>query len=114
VSQEPISDITSDDRLWAAFAYPTVGLLSLIILLFWKEKSDRPFIRYHAVQAIAFSVVVFVIAMVFSVCTFIIGAICIFPLAWLSTFWPAYGAYNGKYVEIPFVTNFIKQQKWVS
>jgi len=111
MSEQPINpDITSDDKLWAALGYPT-GIIA-IIMLFIEEKKSRPFIKYHAVQAIAFDIVVWLIATILSTITLGIGAICLFPLAFLVTLWPAYEAYQGKYLELPFITNFIKNQGW--
>jgi uncharacterized protein len=104
------SDVTSDDRLWAAIGYP-IALIALIVL-FMEDKKNRPFIRYHAVQAIAFSLILFVVYAIISVVTVGIGAIC-FPLIWLITLWPAYNAYQGKYMELPVLTSFLKNQGWV-
>ena len=118
MSQAPMSDeITSDDKLWSALGY-IIPLIALIVL-FIEDKKKRPFIKYHAVQSLALAVVLFVI-------TFIVGCILAaitFFIAgsggllagalWLVVLWPAYEAYNGKYVELPMITNFIRQQGWV-
>jgi uncharacterized membrane protein len=104
------SDITSDDKLWSALGYP-IPLIS-IILLFMEDKKNRPFIKYHAVQSIAFNIVLFVVIFVVSFITLGFGAICA-PLLWLAVFWPAIESYQGKYLEIPVITNFIKNQGWV-
>lgn len=104
------SDITSDDKLWAALGYP-IPLIAIIMLLM-EEKKNRPFIKYHAVQSIAFNVVLFVIIILVSFITLGFGAICA-PLVWLSVFWPAIESYQGKYLSIPVLTDFIKKQNWV-
>ncbi|HJS28784.1 MAG TPA: hypothetical protein VJ768_04140 [Anaerolineales bacterium] len=101
------SDVTSDDRLWAAVGYP-IGLVA-VIMLFIEGKKSRPFIKYHAVQAIAFNVVLFVLYAILSV-TVVLG-VCI-PFLWLATFWPAYKAYKGEYLELPVLTDFLKNQGW--
>jgi len=49
------SDITSDDKLWAALGYPI--FIIALIMLFVEGKKDRPFIKFHAVQALALNVV---------------------------------------------------------
>lgn len=103
-------DITSDDRLWAALGYP-IPLIAIIMLLM-EEKKNRPFIRYHAVQSIVFNIALFVAIFLLSFITLGIGAICA-PLLWLSVFWPAIESYRGKYLEMPVITNFIKNQSWV-
>ncbi len=103
-------DITSDDKLWAALGYPIA--IVAIIVLFMEDKKARPFIKFHAVQSIAFNIVLFAVSLILSTITLGIGAVCV-PLLWLVTFWPAYEAYQGKYMEMPFITDFIKNQGWV-
>jgi uncharacterized membrane protein len=104
------SDITSDDKLWSALGYP-IPIIAIIVLLM-EEKKARPFIKFHAVQSLVFNVVVWVLIFIISAVTLGFGAICA-PLLWLVTLWPAWESYNGKYTEIPVVTNFIKNQGWV-
>jgi uncharacterized membrane protein len=78
--------VTSDDRLWSALGYP-IALIAIIMLLM-EEKKARPFIKFHAVQAIAFNVVLWVLIFVMSFVTLGFGALCV-PLLWLVTLWPA-------------------------
>lgn len=104
------SEITSDDKLWAALGYP-IALIALI-MLFVEGKKDRPFIKFHAVQSLALAVALFVISVVVSVVTLGFGGVCV-PLIWLVTLWPAIEAYNGKYLELPVIGPFIKKQGWV-
>lgn len=103
-------DITNDDKLWSALGYP-IPLVAIIMLLM-EEKKNRPFIRYHAVQSIAFNIVLGVLILLVSLVTLGFGAICA-PLVWLAVFWPAIESYRGKYLELPVITNFIKNQGWV-
>ncbi len=111
MTEQPINpEITNDDKLWAALGYP-IPLLPIIVLLM-EEKKDRPYLKFHAVQSLVFNVAVWIIIFVVSLITFGIGAICA-PLLWLVTLWPAYEAYQGKYLELPIITNFIKNQGWV-
>jgi uncharacterized membrane protein len=79
-------------------------------MLLTEDKKARPFIKYHAVQAIAFSVVLAVVSIVVGLIPFVQ---CLTPLLWLVLIWPAVGAYGGKYVVIPVITDFIKKQGWV-
>ncbi|MFO7584369.1 MAG: DUF4870 domain-containing protein [Anaerolineales bacterium] len=105
------SEITSDDdKLWAALGYPIV--LVAIIVLFMEEKKARPFIKFHAVQSIAANVAFFIVSIILSTVTLGFGGICV-PLIWFVFLYWAYKAYQGEYVEIPVVTNFIKKQNWV-
>ena len=109
-SEPPIEpEISSNDKLWAAIGYP-IPILPIIVLLS-EEKKDNPFLRYHAVQSLIFNVAIWVLITVVSIVTLGIGAFCA-PLVWLAVFWPAYGAWQGQYTEIPVITNFMKGQNW--
>jgi uncharacterized membrane protein len=108
--QVPSPDITSDDKLWSALGYPIV-IIAIIVLLM-ETKRVRPFIKFHAVQAIAFNIVIWVLITIASLLTLGFGAICA-PLIWLVTLWPAIDSYRGHYTEIPVISNFIKKQGWV-
>jgi uncharacterized membrane protein len=109
MSQEPVSsDVTSDDKLWAALGYPI--FLIAIIVLFMEDKKNRPFIKYHAVQSLALWVVYTIISIVFGV-TVILG-LCV-PILWLVFLWWAYQAYQGQMFTVPFISDFIKNQGWV-
>jgi uncharacterized membrane protein len=115
------TDITSDDKLWAALGYPI--FIIALIMLFVEEKKNRPFIKFHAVQALALNVGVIIVEIILGILsaalaavTFGIGGVigCIAPLVWLLLIWPAILAYQGKYFEIPVITKFIRDQHWVS
>jgi uncharacterized membrane protein len=103
-------DITDNDKLMAALSYP-IPIVAIVILVSESNKV-RPFQKFHAVQALAFWVVLTVIAIVLSIVTLGIGALC-FPVIWLVSLWPAYESYQGKYMEIPVLTDFIRKQGWV-
>ena len=104
----PAPEITSDDKLWALLAYIFTPIIPLIILLM-EDKKNRPFLRAHNVQALVWGVAYAVIAMVTS---FIFIGICIgFVGLGLSIYW-GIKAYQGEYVEIPVITNFVKNQGW--
>ena len=115
------TDITSDDKLWAALGYPI--FIIALIMLFIEGKKDRPFIKYHAVQALALNVVVWLAEIVLRILSgalnnvfFLIGLgiSCIAALLWLILFWPAVLAYQGKYFEVPIVTKFLRDQHWIA
>ena len=109
MSEEPINpEVTSDDKLWAAVGYP-IGLIALI-MLFMEDKKERPFIKFHAVQSLAVNVAFVLISIILGFT--VVGALCV-PLLWLVFFYWAYKAYQGEMFEIPFITNFIKNQGWV-
>ena len=105
--------VTDDDKLWGALslAIPIVGIIALLM----EEKKNRPFIKHAAVNGIAVAVATFVV-------TFVLGLIpvvgCISPLVGLAVFiYMIYLAvtetYNGEYVNIPYVSDLVKQQGWV-
>jgi uncharacterized protein len=109
MSQAPMSpDVTSDDKLWAALGYPI--FIVAIVMLFMEDKKVRPFIKYHAVQALAVNVVLFLVSFILGIT--VILALCA-PFLWLVTLYWAYLAYQGQMFEVPVVTNFIKNQGWV-
>ena len=110
MSEQMSPEISSDDKLWSALGY--VIPIIAIIVLFIEDKKDRPFIRFHAIQALAFNVVLWVLIFIVSLVTLGFGALCA-PLLWLVSFWPAYDSFKGNYTELPVITNFIKKQGWV-
>jgi uncharacterized membrane protein len=101
MSQAPMSDITQDDKLWAALGY--VIPIIAIVVLFMEDKKNRPYIKFNAVQSLVATVVISIIATV----TFGCGSILV-----LALFWWAYQAYQGQDVRIPFVSDFIRNQGW--
>ena len=113
----PAGDITDNDKLMAALSYP-IPFVAIIILLVEDMKS-RPFQKFHAVQALAANaalwVVIVVLGCILGAVTFFIGGLCgIAPvLLWLVTLYWAYQAYQGEYLEIPWLTEFLKGQGWL-
>jgi len=110
MSQEPMMDVTSDDKLWAALSYVFAPIVGIIVLLM-EDKKARPFIKFHAVQSIAVSVAFWIVATIITTVTIGFGGLCV-PVLWLVFLYWAYKAYQGEMVEIPVVTNFIKGQGW--
>jgi len=102
------TDVTSDDKLWAALAYVLTPLIPIIVLLM-EDKKNRPFIRAHNAQALAWGIVFYIIVAITS--AFLIG-LCIWPLGFILELYWAYKAYKGEMVNIPFLTNFVKNQGW--
>jgi uncharacterized membrane protein len=113
----PSGDITDNDKLMAAISYP-IPLVAIIILLV-EDMKARPFQKYHAIQALAANVVLWVVVTVLgcilAVITSFIGGICGWgmSLLWLVTLYWAYEAYQGKYFEIPYLTEFLRKQNWL-
>ncbi|MEZ0395327.1 MAG: hypothetical protein ABWK53_02665 [Anaerolineales bacterium] len=103
MSEQPIApEITQDDKLWALLAY-LFPIIAIIILLM-EDKKNRPFLKFHAVQSLAVTVVLTILATVTLGCGSILFLVMIY--------W-GIKAYQGEYVTIPVVTDFIKKQGWV-
>jgi uncharacterized membrane protein len=102
------TQITSDDKLWAALAYVFTPLVPIIILLI-EDKKNRPFIRAHNMQALIWGVVFYIVVTITS--AFLIGCI-LWPLGWLLQLYWAYRAYQGNYIKIPVISDFAKNQGW--
>ena len=120
------TEASENDRLMAALAYASQIVIPIIIpliMLLSETSKNRPFQRYHAVQSLGFLVAALiyeiVAAIVFTVLT-VISFGCLGLILWIHFFLPiipalyyAYLAYQGKRFEIPFVTNFMRQQNWL-
>lgn len=113
----PADDLTSNDKLLAALSYP-IPLVAIVILLV-EEMKERPFQKYHAVQALAVNIVLWVaivvLGCVLGVLSAVIGGLCgsIPALLWFVTLYWAYEAYQGKYFEIKWLTEFLRGQNWL-
>jgi uncharacterized membrane protein len=111
MTEEHVTDpsITSDDKLWALLSYLFTPIIPIVLLLI-EDKKDRPFLKAHYPQALAWGIVVYVLAAILSftvVLSCIIGvATLVFNILW------GIKAYNGEYVVIPVITDFVKKQGW--
>ena len=103
-----MSEINDQDKLMAALSYP-IGIVAIVILLIEDMKS-RPFQKYHAVQALAVNIVLIVLSIVLG-WTVILA--CVPLLLWFVTIYWAIKAYQGEYLEIPILTDFLKKQGWL-
>jgi uncharacterized membrane protein len=100
MAQAPMSDATSDDRLWALLTYIFSPLVPIIVLLM-PDKKDRPFIKAHNMQALVLGII-----------TVITSTFCIGILVWFYQIYCGIQAYQGKLVQIPLVTDLVKGQGW--
>ena len=113
----PAGDISDNDRLLAALSYPI--FLVAIVILIAEDMKTRPFMKYHAVQALAVNIAlwlgIMVLGCLLAALSFFIGGICgpVSALLWLATLYWGYEAYQGKYFEIPWLTDFLKGQNWL-
>ncbi len=105
----PTPEITSDDKLWALLSWILTPIVPLIVLLL-EDKKQRQFIKYNAMQALAFGIVSWVVSGILS--TILIG--CFVWLALLVyQIYLGIQAYNGQWVKVPVLTDFIKGQGWI-
>lgn len=98
MSNAPMMDVTSDDKLFAALSYALSPLMPIIILLM-ADKKDRPFIKAHNTQALVLGII-----------TAVTSAFCIGILVWFYQLYCAYKAYQGELIEIPLISNLVKSQ----
>ncbi len=121
---EEKGEITANDKLMAAISYP-IPIVAIIILLV-EDMRSRAFQKFHAVQALAANIALWIIivggscllsVILGAITAFLggVGALCgwLLFLLWFITLYWAYLAYQGKYFDIPVITNFIKNQGWV-
>jgi uncharacterized membrane protein len=113
----PEDDLTENDRIMAALSYP-IPIVAIVVLSV-EEMKNRPFQKYHAVQALAANAVLWTIIILLScvlgTLSFFIGAVCatLALLLWFITLYWAYQAYQGLYFEIPILTQFLQGQNWL-
>jgi uncharacterized membrane protein len=103
------TEITDDDKLWALLSWIT-GVVAVIALLM-EDKKNRPFIKYNAVMALVVVVVISVLVAIISAITCGIGAILV--LAYIYPIYLGIKAFQGEWVTVPYVTDFVKKQGWV-
>jgi uncharacterized membrane protein len=108
MENQPMMEATSDDKLWAMLAYILTPLVPIIIMLM-EDKKNRPFIRAHNAQALVVGIVNVILGVALG-WTLVLS--CIPVLVWFVCIYWGIQAYGGKMVEIPVITNFVKQQGW--
>ena len=114
VDKSSANSPTSEDRLWAALAYLFSPLAPIIILLL-EDKKDRPYIKEHNVQALVYGIALYVMWSFIGLLTLGFIGLCLIPIgiaASLYEIYLAYKAYQGESIEIPVITNFVKNQGW--
>jgi uncharacterized protein len=105
-------EVTSDDKLWGMLAYLLNPIIPVIILLM-EDKKNRPFLKYHSVQALAYFVVLVVVSTILSAITLGIAGIIISIGAFILWLLWSIKAYQGEWIKIPVITDFCKKQNWI-
>lgn len=100
-NQTSFSPPSDDDKLWAALGYIINPIIPIITLLM-EDKKNQPYLRYNAVLALSWTVINIILSII------LVGA-CFYPIGNIVF---AILAFQGKKIEIPWLTNFIKQQGW--
>ena len=101
-------EITSDDKLWSLLTYVFSPIVSIIIMLM-EDKKNRPFIKAHNMQALVLGVIEVVLYIVIG---WTVVGLCVPLLLWAVMIYWGIQAYQGKYVTVPVVTDFVKKQGW--
>jgi uncharacterized membrane protein len=93
-------EITQDDKLWALLSYIFCPLIGIIVLLL-EDKKNRPFLKYNAVVSIILGILVVVLSWA-----------CIGVLVWFYAIYLGVKSYQGEWVEVPLVSDFVRNQGW--
>jgi uncharacterized protein len=101
-------EVTSDDKLWALLAYLLTPIVPVVILLM-EDKKNRPFIRYHNMQALVVGAINVLIAVFLG---WLFVPLCINLAITIALIYWAIKAYQGEMFTIPFVTDLVKKQGW--
>lgn len=102
------SGITSDDKLWALLSWLIAPVVPIIVLLM-EDKKNRPFIKYHAIHGLIWSLVFYILGTILS---FVVVGVCVFAVGFgFSIYW-GIKSYQGEMVKVPLLTDFVKNQGW--
>ncbi len=71
-SQQKVETLNDESKIFAALSY-VLGLLIAVLLYLFKK--EDPFVKYHAIQAILFDVVVSVVSTILIVGAIVIGLV---------------------------------------
>ena len=97
-------EITSDDKLWVLLSYVFSPVVPIIIL-FLEDKKNRPFIKAHNTQVLILGIINVILGL-----TVVLS--CVSVLLWIYMVYLGIQGYQGKYVNIPVISDFAKNQGW--
>lgn len=93
---------SEDDKLWAVLIYIFNPIIP-VATFFMDDKKNQPYLRYNAILAITWAAATLVLSLLgIGICLAPIGNIVLAVLA-----------YQGKPLEIPFLTEFFRKQGWM-
>lgn len=110
-TNRPAYEVTPDDKLWAALAYIFTPLVPILLMLL-EDKKERPFLKAHGAQSLVFGIVLVVYYSISSVLTALLIGCAMLLLGLFLQFYWAYKAYQGELINIPVITDFVKNQGW--
>jgi uncharacterized membrane protein len=126
LTDEPPSEpLSENERLLAGFSYVSQILMPAVlpvILLLSRDTRESGFMRYHAIHSLALLVVaiiyylgatlVYALAAMVSACLLcVLWALFLAPLGVLGYY--GWFAYRGERREIPWLTQFLRDNGWV-
>lgn len=100
VVQTP-DEATQEGKLWALLSYVVFPPLFGIIALLMEDKKNQPFIRYNAWVSIVLGVLIWLLSWA-----------CIGFIIWIYAIYLGIQSYQGKWVEVPFISDFVRNQGW--
>jgi uncharacterized membrane protein len=98
-------EVTQQDKSWSLWSW-IIWPVALVALLM-EDKKARPFIKYNAVQAL------FLGGIAWGSSVIGIG-LCLGPLAFIYAIVLGLKANKGERVNVPVITDFCKNQGWIS
>jgi uncharacterized membrane protein len=109
MTEQPINlDVTQDDKLWALLSYIFSPVIPIIVLLM-EEKKSRPFIKFHAVQALILGLVMDVLYLVLG---WVFVGLCLGLALYVYMIVIGVKAYGGETMTVPVFTDMIKKNNW--
>lgn len=106
-----MEELDDNERLLAAAAHFCVlaSLGGIGPLLLFLISADKPFLRYHAGQALVFQFAVVILVIPIALCTFGFGAFLLLP--WMvAEVWLGYEAYLGKWTGYPGMSGMFRPE----
>ena len=100
VSAPTGNEVTEDDKLWALLSYIFCPLIGIVVLLI-EDKKNRPFLKYNAVVSIILGILVIILSWA-----------CIGFLVWLYSLYLGFKSYQGEWVEVPVISDLVRNQGW--